>query len=99
MKNQHVLWFIYKDVNKKIRIICFIWDSVMLLIISADVLQSPKKAKKKESGSSNVFTMFEQSQIQEFKEARAVSSFIPTRTVWYMIFQNNTSHNSQELSA
>ncbi|XP_058274543.1 myosin regulatory light chain 2B, cardiac muscle isoform-like isoform X1 [Hemibagrus wyckioides] len=30
---------------------------------------SPKKAKKKESASSNVFTMFEQSQIQEFKEA------------------------------
>ncbi|XP_032799880.1 myosin regulatory light chain 2, ventricular/cardiac muscle isoform-like [Petromyzon marinus] len=31
---------------------------------------SPKKAKKKaESGSSNVFSMFEQSQIQEFKEA------------------------------
>uniref|UniRef100_A0A4W4HT16 EF-hand domain-containing protein n=1 Tax=Electrophorus electricus TaxID=8005 RepID=A0A4W4HT16_ELEEL len=32
-------------------------------------MQSPKKAKKKEAGSSNVFTMFEQSQIQEFKEA------------------------------
>ncbi|MCJ8744829.1 hypothetical protein PDJAM_G00123020 [Pangasius djambal] len=30
---------------------------------------SPKKAKKKEAASSNVFTMFEQSQIQEFKEA------------------------------
>ncbi|XP_063063352.1 myosin regulatory light chain 2, ventricular/cardiac muscle isoform-like [Engraulis encrasicolus] len=32
---------------------------------------SPKKAKKKqaEGASSNVFTMFEQSQIQEFKEA------------------------------
>ncbi|KAG9278507.1 myosin regulatory light chain 2B, cardiac muscle isoform-like isoform X1 [Astyanax mexicanus] len=37
---------------------------------SATVTMSPKKAKKKESGaSSNVFTMFEQSQIQEFKEA------------------------------
>ncbi|KTF96398.1 hypothetical protein cypCar_00006221 [Cyprinus carpio] len=31
--------------------------------------QSPKKAKKKEAASSNVFSMFEQSQIQEFKEA------------------------------
>ncbi|XP_053313123.1 myosin regulatory light chain 10 [Spea bombifrons] len=31
---------------------------------------SPKKAKKKaEGGSSNVFSMFDQSQIQEFKEA------------------------------
>ncbi len=30
--------------------------------------QAPKKAKKKEAGSSNVFSMFEQSQIQEFKE-------------------------------
>ncbi|KAA0704081.1 Myosin regulatory light chain 2B, cardiac muscle isoform [Triplophysa tibetana] len=30
---------------------------------------APKKAKKKEAGSSNVFSMFEQSQIQEFKEA------------------------------
>ncbi|KAL4647660.1 myosin regulatory light chain 2B, cardiac muscle-like [Arapaima gigas] len=30
---------------------------------------SPKKAKKKEAPSSNVFAMFEQSQIQEFKEA------------------------------
>ncbi len=35
--------------------------------------QSPKKAKKKtaEAGS-NVFSMFEQSQIQEFKEVRRV---------------------------
>lgn len=32
--------------------------------------QSPKKAKKKEAASSNVFSMFEQSQIQEFKEVR-----------------------------
>ncbi|KAJ8256306.1 hypothetical protein COCON_G00184580 [Conger conger] len=31
--------------------------------------QAPKKAKKKEGASSNVFAMFEQSQIQEFKEA------------------------------
>ncbi|RXN27583.1 myosin regulatory light chain cardiac muscle isoform-like protein [Labeo rohita] len=31
--------------------------------------QAPKKAKKKEAASSNVFSMFEQSQIQEFKEA------------------------------
>ncbi|KAB5543186.1 hypothetical protein PHYPO_G00076280 [Pangasianodon hypophthalmus] len=30
---------------------------------------APKKAKKKEAVSSNVFSMFEQSQIQEFKEA------------------------------
>ncbi|KAG9348341.1 hypothetical protein JZ751_002076 [Albula glossodonta] len=30
---------------------------------------APKKAKKKEGASSNVFNMFEQSQIQEFKEA------------------------------
>ncbi|EDM13710.1 myosin regulatory light chain 2, ventricular/cardiac muscle isoform, isoform CRA_b [Rattus norvegicus] len=31
---------------------------------------SPKKAKKRlEGGSSNVFSMFEQTQIQEFKEA------------------------------
>ncbi|XP_071783618.2 myosin regulatory light chain 2B, cardiac muscle isoform-like isoform X1 [Centroberyx gerrardi] len=30
---------------------------------------APKKAKKKEGGNSNVFSMFEQSQIQEFKEA------------------------------
>ncbi|KAK1158384.1 myosin regulatory light chain 2B, cardiac muscle isoform-like [Acipenser oxyrinchus oxyrinchus] len=33
-------------------------------------MKSPKKAKKKAEGaSSNVFSMFEQSQIQEFKEA------------------------------
>ncbi|NXL83773.1 MLRB protein, partial [Alectura lathami] len=31
--------------------------------------QSPKKAKKKVEGGSNVFSMFEQTQIQEFKEA------------------------------
>ncbi|NXR97971.1 MLRB protein, partial [Oxylabes madagascariensis] len=31
--------------------------------------QSPKKAKKKIEGGSNVFSMFEQTQIQEFKEA------------------------------
>ncbi|KAI3359519.1 hypothetical protein L3Q82_013919, partial [Scortum barcoo] len=37
------------------------------------VLQAPKKAKRRqaagEGGSSNVFSMFEQSQIQEYKEA------------------------------
>ncbi|NXW49206.1 MLRB protein, partial [Nyctiprogne leucopyga] len=31
--------------------------------------QAPKKAKKKIEGGSNVFSMFEQTQIQEFKEA------------------------------
>uniref|UniRef100_A0A8C9FJ97 EF-hand domain-containing protein n=1 Tax=Pavo cristatus TaxID=9049 RepID=A0A8C9FJ97_PAVCR len=30
---------------------------------------APKKAKKKVEGGSNVFSMFEQTQIQEFKEA------------------------------
>lgn len=38
------------------------------------VLQAPKKAKRRgaaaEGGSSNVFSMFEQSQIQEYKEVR-----------------------------
>lgn len=37
-------------------------------------LQAPKKAKRRqgggEGGSSNVFSMFEQSQIQEYKEVR-----------------------------
>lgn len=32
------------------------------------VSQAPKKAKKKIEGGSNVFSMFEQTQIQEFKE-------------------------------
>ncbi|XP_025962928.2 myosin regulatory light chain 10 isoform X1 [Dromaius novaehollandiae] len=32
-------------------------------------LQAPKKAKKRVEGGSNVFSMFEQTQIQEFKEA------------------------------
>lgn len=34
------------------------------------LLQSPKKDKKKETGGSNIVGMFEQSQIQEFKEVR-----------------------------
>lgn len=35
--------------------------------------QSPKKAKKRADGaSSNVFSMFEQAQIQEFKEVSAL---------------------------
>uniref|UniRef100_A0A8B9IQL1 EF-hand domain-containing protein n=1 Tax=Anser cygnoides TaxID=8845 RepID=A0A8B9IQL1_ANSCY len=33
------------------------------------VFKAPKKAKKKIEGGSNVFSMFEQTQIQEFKEA------------------------------
>ncbi len=40
------------------------------------VLQAPKKAKRRQAagdgGSSNVFSMFEQSQIQEYKEVRFV---------------------------
>lgn len=38
------------------------------------LLQAPKKAKRRQAagdgGSSNVFSMFEQSQIQEYKEVR-----------------------------
>lgn len=38
-------------------------------------LQAPKKAKKRiEGGSSNVFSMFEQAQIQEFKEVSVAES-------------------------
>ncbi|XP_025257616.1 myosin regulatory light chain 2, ventricular/cardiac muscle isoform isoform X1 [Theropithecus gelada] len=38
-------------------------------------LQAPKKAKKRAQGTnSNVFSMFEQTQIQEFKESLALSS-------------------------
>lgn len=40
-------------------------------------LQAPKKAKRRqqgEGGSSNVFSMFEQSQIQEYKEVSLHSS-------------------------
>lgn len=40
------------------------------------LLQAPKKAKRRQAagdgGSSNVFSMFEQSQIQEYKEVRFV---------------------------
>ncbi|XP_027546581.1 myosin regulatory light chain 10 isoform X1 [Pipra filicauda] len=36
---------------------------------SWDQILAPKKAKKKIEGGSNVFSMFEQTQIQEFKEA------------------------------
>lgn len=46
------------------------------LIIS----QAPKKAKRRqqqgEGGSSNVFSMFEQSQIQEYKEVKFSSSHL-----------------------
>lgn len=36
-------------------------------------LQAPKKAKKRAEGAgSNVFSMFEQAQIQEFKEVGAI---------------------------
>lgn len=55
----------------------------------ASFLQSPKKAKKKESASSNVFTMFEQSQIQEFKEARAFFLIFPNT---YMIYYISKQH-------
>ncbi|KAI4877579.1 hypothetical protein NFI96_000340 [Prochilodus magdalenae] len=48
--------------------------TVVIRKLQAAVNMAPKKAKKKESASSNVFTMFEQSQIQEFKEARTIST-------------------------
>lgn len=41
------------------------------------LLQAPKKAKRRQAagdgGSSNVFSMFEQSQIQEYKEVRLLT--------------------------
>lgn len=44
------------------------------------VLQAPKKAKRRQAagdgGSSNVFSMFEQSQIQEYKEVKFPSSHL-----------------------
>lgn len=40
------------------------------------VLQAPKKAKKKIEGGSNVFSMFEQTQIQEFKEVGNYSAVL-----------------------
>lgn len=40
------------------------------------VLQAPKKAKKKIEGGSNVFSMFEQTQIQEFKEVGYCSAVL-----------------------
>lgn len=44
-------------------------------------LQAPKKAKKRiEGGSSNVFSMFEQAQIQEFKEVSVAGSSPPPLT-------------------
>lgn len=48
--------------------------------VLVSVLQAPKKAKRRQaagdSGSSNVFSMFEQSQIQEYKEVRSSSSLL-----------------------
>lgn len=45
-------------------------------------LQAPKKAKRRQAagdgGSSNVFSMFEQSQIQEYKEVRFVCTYSDT---------------------
>lgn len=45
-----------------------------IFLIFLFVLQAPKKAKKKIEGGSNVFSMFEQTQIQEFKEVGHYSS-------------------------
>lgn len=43
--------------------------SVVTAFPFLSALQAPKKAKKRAEGaSSNVFSMFEQTQIQEFKE-------------------------------
>lgn len=48
--------------------------------VLVSVLQAPKKAKRRQAagdgGSSNVFSMFEQSQIQEYKEVRSSSSLL-----------------------
>lgn len=56
---------------------------VIICVKSAlfSVFQAPKKAKRRaaaggDSGSSNVFSMFEQSQIQEYKEVR-LSQLLP----------------------
>lgn len=42
-------------------------------LLSLSPLQAPKKAKKRAEGAgSNVFSMFEQAQIQEFKEVALI---------------------------
>jgi len=50
------------------------------VLLCSSVLQAPKKAKRRqqqgEGGSSNVFSMFEQSQIQEYKEVSS-SCWLP----------------------
>lgn len=49
-----------------------------------ETLQAPKKAKKRaEGGSSNVFSMFEQTQIQEFKEVCSVAHWLTA--VWSLL--------------
>lgn len=47
-----------------------------MYLIFLFVLQAPKKAKKKVEGGSNVFSMFEQTQIQEFKEVGHYSAVL-----------------------
>lgn len=53
--------------------------------------KAPKKAKKRtaEGANSNVFSMFEQAQIQEFKEVRAAAAAAGLGAFWsiyYYIF-------------
>uniref|UniRef100_A0A8I5Y6I0 Myosin light chain 2 n=7 Tax=cellular organisms TaxID=131567 RepID=A0A8I5Y6I0_RAT len=62
--------------NRLLHLQCRRQDLKLHLLISGwpldfpEEFESPKKAKKRlEGGSSNVFSMFEQTQIQEFKEA------------------------------
>lgn len=60
--------------SKKVR-------SIFLVFLYVIHLQAPKKAKRRqqgEGGSSNVFSMFEQSQIQEYKEVRLTAQSTST---------------------
>ena len=52
------------------------------VLLCSSVFQAPKKAKRRQQqgeggGSSNVFSMFEQSQIQEYKEVSFFCSLAP----------------------
>lgn len=59
-----------------------------LTVLLSVCYKAPKKAKKRtaEGANSNVFSMFEQAQIQEFKEVKVAQSIIFLTLIWNGVF-------------
>jgi len=70
--------------------IMIFFDFFCLYYLQASKKAASKRGKVAQRGSSNVFSMFEQSQIQEFKEVSLYIKWKPNWTKHYMDVYSTT---------